>query len=156
MWRLSPPPTHSPCRFFTRFAAICLCRGLTTIRFARVCLPSAYLYACGERRRRFVNVCKFSSDKTLRLASPDKSVCHEGRGSTSASSMELVYSLFSAVFLWHPSLIEFVMIYCEQSVRKIVGKTGLRVRAKKMCASGDGTRNGIRTKVADWSPSVGV
>lgn len=38
-------------------------------------------------------------------------------------------SLFAAVFLWHPSLIEFVMIYCERSVRKIVGNTGRRLWA---------------------------
>lgn len=105
--------------------------GLATITFARVCSPSAYLYACGERRRSSLYVCKFSSDKTLRLASPDKSVCRERRGSTSASSTEFVHTLFSTVFLWHPSLIEFVMIYCEPSVRRIVGRAGLWGRTNK-------------------------
>lgn len=64
-------------------------------------------------------------------------------------------------FLWHRSIIEFVMIYCERSVQKIVGKTEKwteKTKRARASAYRDEKRHTIpvciRTKVADIGPRV--
>lgn len=75
-------------------------------------------------------MCEFSSDKTLRLALANRfirlKVCVDERRSSSASNVQwnsIAAKFISSSFYGIGVLLNFVMIYCERSVGKIVGKT---------------------------------